>query len=80
MIPTQNNETFLRTRLFLFTNYAWSTWADILGCDFDTYENWAYPGLGNRAIAERVAELTCIRNIDNLRRYSNNTMDKSSKT
>ena len=40
-----------------FTNYAWPTWADILGCDFDTYENWAYPGLGNRAIAERVANL-----------------------
>lgn len=40
-----------------FTNYAWPSWADILGLDFDTYENWAYPGLGNRAIAERVANL-----------------------
>lgn len=40
-----------------FTNYAWPSWADMLGCEFDTYENWAYPGLGNRAIAERVANL-----------------------
>ena len=40
-----------------FTNYAWPSWADILGLEFETYENWAYPGLGNRAIAERVANL-----------------------
>jgi len=40
-----------------FTNYAWPTWADILGLEFNKYENWAYPGLGNRAIAERVANL-----------------------
>lgn len=48
-------------RLFVlgcsFTNYAWPSWADMLGLEFDVYENWAYPGLGNRAIAERVAEL-----------------------
>ncbi len=36
--------------------YAWPTYADFLGYEFDYYENWAFPGLGNRAIAERVAE------------------------
>jgi len=40
-----------------FTNYAWPTWADILGLEYETYENWGYPGLGNRAIAERVSNL-----------------------
>ena len=48
-------------RLFVlgcsFSNYAWPTWADILGQEFDIFENWAFPGLGNRAIAERVAEI-----------------------
>jgi hypothetical protein len=39
-----------------FTMYAWPTYADILGDHFEVYENWAFPGLGNRAIAERVAE------------------------
>ena len=33
------------------------TWADMLGLEFDEYENWAFLGLGNRAIAERVAEI-----------------------
>ena len=49
------------TRLYVlgcsFSNYAWPTWADMLGLEFDEYENWAFPGLGNRAIAERVAEI-----------------------
>ena len=49
-----------KRRLFAFgcsfTMYAWPTYADILGEHFDVYENWAFPGLGNRAIAERVAE------------------------
>ena len=49
------------TRLYVlgcsFSNYAWPTWADMLGLEYDTYENWAFPGLGNRAIAERVAEI-----------------------
>ena len=39
-----------------FTNYAWPTYADFLGYEFDKYENWGFPGFGNRAIAERVAE------------------------
>jgi|TARA_B100000586_G_scaffold227302_1_gene175240 hypothetical protein len=39
-----------------FTNYAWPTYADFLSYEFDKYENWGFPGLGNRAIAERIAE------------------------
>lgn len=47
-------------RLFAFgcsyTSYAWPTWANLLELEFDHVENWAMAGLGNRAIAERVAE------------------------
>lgn len=47
-------------RLFTFgcsyTHYSWATYADFLGVDFDHYENWGLSGIGNRAIAERVAE------------------------
>ena len=32
------------------------TWADLLGLEFDYFENWGIPGLGCRAIAERIAE------------------------
>ena len=39
-----------------FTMYAWPTYADFLGFEFDHYENWGFPGLGNRAIAQRIAE------------------------
>jgi len=53
-------KTKKKNRLFTFgcsfTMYAWPTYADILGSYFEVYENWAFPGLGNRAIAERVAE------------------------
>lgn len=47
-------------RLFTFgcsyTYFYWPTWADILSLNYDRYENWAYAGLGNRAIAERLSE------------------------
>jgi hypothetical protein len=47
-------------RLFVFgcsyTAYSWPTWADLLSCEYDVYENWAMSGLGNRAIAERICE------------------------
>jgi hypothetical protein len=39
-----------------FTNYIWPTWADFLGTEFDYFENWGIPGLGNVAIANRLAE------------------------
>lgn len=48
------------TRFFAFgcsyTLYSWPTWADIIGLSQDNYENWAIPGLGNRAIFERLTE------------------------
>jgi hypothetical protein len=47
-------------RLFAFgcsyTSYAWPTWADLAGIDFEESYNWGLSGIGNRAIAERVAE------------------------
>jgi hypothetical protein len=47
-------------RLFVFgcsfTHYAWPSWGDMLGNHFDYVENWGWPGLGNRAIAERISE------------------------
>lgn len=39
-----------------FTNYNWPTWADLLGQEYFPHFNWGYAGLGNRAIADRVAE------------------------
>lgn len=47
-------------RLFVFgcsyTSYSWPGWADLLSTHFDYFENWGLAGIGNRAIAERVAE------------------------
>jgi len=47
-------------RLFVFgcsyTFFMWPTWADLLSVEYDYYENWGWVGIGNRAIAERVAE------------------------
>lgn len=50
----------MKRRLFTFgcsyTFFMWPTWSDLLSVEYDYYENWAWVGLGNRAIAERVAE------------------------
>lgn len=47
-------------RLFTFgcshTRYNWHTWADFVSLRYTHFQNWGFPGLGNRAIAERVAE------------------------
>lgn len=47
-------------RLFTFgcsyTSYSWPTWANILQAEFDESQNWGFSGIGNRGIAERVAE------------------------
>ena len=47
-------------RLFAFgcsyTSYSWPTWANLLSFEYDEFYNWGLAGLGNRAIAERVAE------------------------
>jgi hypothetical protein len=39
-----------------FTQYAWPTWADVLGQQFDQYENWGKSGAGNLFIACAVSE------------------------
>lgn len=50
----------MKRRLFAFgcsyTYFMWPTWADLLSVEYDYYENWGWVGIGNRAIAERVAE------------------------
>ena len=50
----------IKKRLFAFgcsfTHYAWPSYADFLGYEFKSFSNWAHPGLGNRAIAQRVAQ------------------------
>jgi hypothetical protein len=48
------------TRLFTFgcsfTNYHWSTWADLLGEEFDEFQNWGKSGAGNHYIFNSVME------------------------
>ena len=38
------------------TSYNWPTWADILGKEFDRFENWARPAAGNNYIFNSVIE------------------------
>jgi hypothetical protein len=48
------------SRLFAFgcsfTNYRWMTWADILGVNFDHYQNWGQSGAGNTYIFNSIME------------------------
>ena len=48
------------SRLFTFgcsfTNYRWSTWADILGVHYTEYQNWGQSGAGNHYIFNSVME------------------------
>ena len=48
------------SRLFAFgcsfTNYRWSTWADCLAPEFDSFENWGQSGGGNHYIFNSVME------------------------
>jgi len=50
----------LMSRLFAFgcsfTNYRWRTWADILGEQYDHFENWGQSGAGNHYIFNAVME------------------------
>lgn len=39
-----------------FTKYSWPTWADILGREFDSYQNWGQVGAGNQFIANSLIE------------------------
>jgi hypothetical protein len=58
----------MKGRLFTFgcsfTRYNWPTWADILGKEYLFFHNWGYPGVGNRAIVERVAEAHTVHDIN----------------
>lgn len=46
-----------------FTKYTWPMWSDILGLEFEHFENWGVAGIGNVAIANRVAECIVKNNI-----------------
>lgn len=49
-----------KKRLFTFgcsfTNYKWPTWADILGREFEYFENWGKTGCGNKYIFHALIE------------------------
>lgn len=50
----------MRKRLFTFgcsyTQYHWPTWADIIGQDFEYFENWGAAGAGNQYIFHSIVE------------------------
>jgi hypothetical protein len=50
----------MKKRLFVFgcsySAYIWPTWADFIGIGFDEKWNYAQPGIGNRAIFERLMQ------------------------
>lgn len=48
-----------------FTNYIWPTWSDIIGQDFEFYENWGRPGAGNHYILNAVMECDSKNNFTN---------------
>lgn len=39
-----------------FTNYRWPTWADIVGRNFESSQNWGCTGAGNQYIANAIVE------------------------
>jgi hypothetical protein len=66
-----------------FTNYKWPAWADILGREFDHYENWGQDGAGNQYMFNSVIEcnqrnkftkddtvIICWTNVDREDRYT----------
>ena len=50
----------MKGRLFTFgcsfTNYKWQTWADIIGTQFEEFQNWGKPGAGNFFISSGLYE------------------------
>ena len=48
------------SRLFTFgcsfTQYSWPMWSDLLGTEFDHFENWGIAGIGNVGISNRITE------------------------
>jgi hypothetical protein len=57
----------MKRRLFTFgcsfTNYKWQTWADIIGTQFEEFQNWGKSGAGNFFISSNVYECHSIHNI-----------------
>jgi hypothetical protein len=57
----------MNKRLFTFgcsfTKYRWQTWADIVGTQFDEFQNWGKSGAGNSFIASSLYECHSINNI-----------------
>lgn len=57
----------MKRRLFTFgcsfTNYKWQTWADIIGTQFEEFQNWGKPGAGNFFISSNLYECHHINNI-----------------
>ena len=55
------------SRLFTFgcsfSKYTWPMWSDLLGLEFDHFENWGVSGGGNVCIANRVIECIVKNNI-----------------
>lgn len=47
------------------TSYNWPTWADILGREFNYYENWGRSGAGNNFIFNSIIECLTKNNLDN---------------
>ena len=50
----------MKRRLFTFgcsfTNYKWQTWADIIGTQFEEFQNWGKSGAGNFFISSNLYE------------------------
>jgi hypothetical protein len=57
----------MNRRLFTFgcsfTNYKWQTWADIIGSQFEEFQNWGKSGAGNFFISSSLYECHSIYNI-----------------
>jgi hypothetical protein len=45
------------------TRYVWPSYADILSTEYDYYENWGAPGIGNHAIFHKINEILDTRNL-----------------
>jgi hypothetical protein len=57
----------MKRRLFTFgcsfTNYKWKTWADIIGTQFEEFQNWGKSGSGNFFISSSLYECHSINKI-----------------
>ncbi len=57
----------MKGRLFTFgcsfTNYKWQTWADIIGTQFEEFQNWGRSGAGNYYISSNLYECHSVNKI-----------------